>query len=739
MGAIHFSLDLELVKALRKTQLLQAFVETGTFHGDTTAAMAASFPKVYTVELSKVIFEQTSQRLRSLPNVTMIQGESPAALKRLKSELADISVLYWLDAHWCGGVTGGDKNECPLMDELAAIGKLNANSVVLIDDARFFISPPPAPHDVTGWPMLAEVVAGLTALSKTHKLWIINDVFVFAPLAAEADVVEYGRTRGFDLNQLNTVAANASEMVRQRDATIQALQQQAGRAAVLEIDLDAGPGVPARFNAALGEGHRSEKIFAYHLKRLGVSRLLDIGSNSGQFAQKMRRFGYGGVIYSVEPQAGAHGQLLANAADDPRWLPLLRQGAGETADFVELNLSENSWSSSLLEVTPNHIGAEPTTRIVGRETIYSNRTRDLLRKDLLGGVEALKIDVQGFELKVLEGFKPFLKDIRLLLLEMSLVECYKGAPDLFSLDKFLVDKLGFSRVSLEPAYYDDSHGVVQQYDGVYYRPDHPAQAAPAPFGITAEAVITSIGGVIQRQRSDGTDVGAAWQGDCIRSWSNIAPKVVSVSENPPPAETIIWSKCATKPSIAELFRRAEESPAGHVILTNADIFLTDSLKAALPQLAPEALYYGNRHEVHVDEATAPGTMKTTGYYPRGFDVFLLPPAFVHAVNKAKLLPETFLIGEPWWDYLVPLLGFATGFPCKKLSAKTLFALHYSHEERFANELWVSNGERFLDCVRGLQKAALPHARGLLAELLEPAPSVRDHLLRITETICFTLP
>jgi hypothetical protein len=39
MGSIHFSLDLELVQALRKSLPLQVFVETGTFPGVRSRAL----------------------------------------------------------------------------------------------------------------------------------------------------------------------------------------------------------------------------------------------------------------------------------------------------------------------------------------------------------------------------------------------------------------------------------------------------------------------------------------------------------------------------------------------------------------------------------------------------------------------------------------------------------------------------------------------------------------------------
>jgi hypothetical protein len=203
MGAIHFSIDPELVHALRRSLLLQVFVETGTFQGNTTAFVAGGFRDVYTVEQSPPIFARTAERLKAYPNVTAILNNAPEALRLWRPMLERESVAYWLDAHWCGGETSEAAGECPLLEELAAIGTLNATSVILIDDARYFIAPPPRPHKASHWPDLETTLKHLHALCPgTHRSWVINDVIIFAPISAAADVIAYGQDHGVDLAKI---------------------------------------------------------------------------------------------------------------------------------------------------------------------------------------------------------------------------------------------------------------------------------------------------------------------------------------------------------------------------------------------------------------------------------------------------------------------------------------------------------------------------------------------------------
>ncbi len=636
MGALHFGLDPRLLEALRKRLPLQIFFETGTYEAGTTAAVAPHFDRVFSAELSPVLADRARQKLAPFKHVEVIQGSSPDILRARIPALRSLSVLYWLDAHWCGGLSGGMTNECPLLNELAAIGRLNDGSVVLIDDARYFLAPAPPPHKADHWPGLSAIETALRQISSSHSLWVINDVMIYAPNRIAEDVIAYGRACSIDLLAL-AVAARGNA---QAEATKQA-------AAAKSNDRRPGHGLDEGFNKVLLGEERSERIFAFHAKRLGVTRLLDVGSNSGQFATTIRRLGFDGIIYSVEPQRAAHEELRKNAASDARWIPLSRQAAGRQQGSLDLNVSQNSWSSSFLSVHDNHLRAAPAARAVTRERVLVTKTADLLREPLMSKIDALKIDVQGYELEVLEGLRSGMDGIRLLLLEMSSVECYVGAPDLVALDRFLVEELGFVRVSLEPSFYD-GFGIAQQFDGIYTRPSSRMAPAsrnkPPMFG----AVVTSMHGVPSRKDVAGDEVGQEWLDLCVESWLQISESPISVSESAPPDSRLRWVETAARPSVADLFAAMPEDR--HTVLCNADIAVADDLKTVAARLDPDAVYCGHRIEVAFNSSN-PEFLDRKGIYPLGFDLFLLPPEFVRFVREFRAFPKEFRVGDPWWDYL----------------------------------------------------------------------------------------
>lgn len=199
MGAITFSLDHNLVRSLKNALPLTTFVETGTFKGDTIAAMHSFFDSLISIELSDILWLEASNRFNQDKHIKILQGNSADLLGDVSKELSEESILYWLDAHWCVAEnTSGEESQCPLIEEIQSISRLNEQSVILIDDARLFLAPPPKPHDIKQWPLFNQVILALYALSSSHEIIIVNDVIIFHPTSIRHEIENYARQNGVD-------------------------------------------------------------------------------------------------------------------------------------------------------------------------------------------------------------------------------------------------------------------------------------------------------------------------------------------------------------------------------------------------------------------------------------------------------------------------------------------------------------------------------------------------------------
>lgn len=202
----------------------------------------------------------------------------------------------------------------------------------------------------------------------------------------------------------------------------------------------------------------------------GVTVVLDVGANRGQFASELRIGGYGGRIVSFEPLATAYAALHQAAGDDPLWECrhlALSDSDGET----ELHVSENAVSSSLLDMETRHLEAAPASRYIATERVRQARL-DALADELRlpGDGVYLKLDVQGSEARALEGALDTLSRVVAIETELSLVPLYRDQPLFREMLDFL-DDAGYDLVSLEPAYADPRNGHVLQVDGILLRRD----------------------------------------------------------------------------------------------------------------------------------------------------------------------------------------------------------------------------------------------------------------------------
>ncbi len=227
MGAVYSSLDIRLIEYLRGAVPLNVLVETGSYKGDTVAAAVGRFQRIYSVEQSEELHAAVSARFRREQAVTIIHGDSAPALGKLRPELGGESVFYWLDAHWCAGEdTAGSGSQCPLLGELGAIGTLNAESVIAIDDARLFLCPPTRPHDASQWPRFDDVLAALAGLSRAHRLMVVNDVILYFPAAVVDGAEKYAIERGVDWNQIVRVSSGGIDTIAELEAKENTIRRQ---------------------------------------------------------------------------------------------------------------------------------------------------------------------------------------------------------------------------------------------------------------------------------------------------------------------------------------------------------------------------------------------------------------------------------------------------------------------------------------------------------------------------------
>ena len=203
------------------------------------------------------------------------------------------------------------------------------------------------------------------------------------------------------------------------------------------------------------------------LRHHEIDLVFDVGANAGQYGATLRALGYAGRILSFEPLSSAFATLQERARKDRHW-DVLNVGLGHENSQVELNVSGNSQSSSILEMLPAHVAAAPRSAYVDTEAITVRTVDSIVDENRCDARIFLKIDTQGYERKVLDGSSKSLHRITGIQIETSLVPLYEGET-LFKEMLDYVEARGFTLHSLEYGFGDPLTGRLLQVDCIFFR------------------------------------------------------------------------------------------------------------------------------------------------------------------------------------------------------------------------------------------------------------------------------
>ncbi len=201
-------------------------------------------------------------------------------------------------------------------------------------------------------------------------------------------------------------------------------------------------------------------------RRLGISLVLDVGANHGQYTRLLRQSGYGGRIISYEPIPEVFDELVHTFRDDKQWQGencALSRVAGRSAFHV----SKNTVSSSLLNVTGLTTEVEPGTTLERNINVEIRTLDDELAKNPSEERIHLKLDVQGGELDALVGGKNALSRINSVECELSFASLYSGQPLYFEVGEFL-HRMNFRAVWFDRGF-QSRDGQLLQIDAFFVR------------------------------------------------------------------------------------------------------------------------------------------------------------------------------------------------------------------------------------------------------------------------------
>ena len=105
------------------------------------------------------------------------------------------------------------------------------------------------------------------------------------------------------------------------------------------------------------------------LNHFGITTVVDIGANVGQFSEALLDYGYNGRIISFEPTLKAYNQISQKARNINNWEVAERCAVGDFDGEIEINVAENTVFSSIKNINTDYSDYNNESRIVGKEKV----------------------------------------------------------------------------------------------------------------------------------------------------------------------------------------------------------------------------------------------------------------------------------------------------------------------------------------------------------------------------------
>ncbi len=136
-GPFPHLLKQKIVRRYAAASGARVFVETGTYYGFMLRACLGYFDELISIEIEPHFYRRARRIFENHANVSVLYGNSGELLPGVLAGIRRPS-LFWLDAHYSGGLTGRAELETPIRRELEAILSHPYRHTILIDDANCF-------------------------------------------------------------------------------------------------------------------------------------------------------------------------------------------------------------------------------------------------------------------------------------------------------------------------------------------------------------------------------------------------------------------------------------------------------------------------------------------------------------------------------------------------------------------------------------------------------------------------
>ena len=173
------------------------------------------------------------------------------------------------------------------------------------------------------------------------------------------------------------------------------------------------------------------KRISRYLNELDIEKIIDIGAHKGEFLENMLKIEKVNSFYAFEPQKNIFNELNKKFSKNKK-VTLFNFAMDKEIANKKLKINKLSMTSSLAEINEKSLYLKIKNFLTFSKSNFENEykiqtyTVDKIFENISLQKSLLKIDVEGFEINVIEGSQIKLKEIPFVLLENQFGNHYKN-------------------------------------------------------------------------------------------------------------------------------------------------------------------------------------------------------------------------------------------------------------------------------------------------------------------------
>jgi FkbM family methyltransferase len=220
-----------------------------------------------------------------------------------------------------------------------------------------------------------------------------------------------------------------------------------------------------RIGLEISQAKKSPENTLLGLRKIPIQTVIDIGANTGQFARYISSIFQEATIYSFEPLPGPFFKLKSWASKNQRVIPM-NIAIGNESGKIKMHFhKDHPASSSILKTTHTTETLYPKTQNQNEIIVDQMTLDDAASLINIQGNLLIKMDVQGYEDRVIDGGKALFSKAIACITEISLIKLYHNQATFESISNRMTHFGLFYSGNLKQVYSDD--GACIYLDALY--------------------------------------------------------------------------------------------------------------------------------------------------------------------------------------------------------------------------------------------------------------------------------